>query len=301
MYWQWIDYAASRVPEPKVPLFLNVDESSISTCFTPKKGHVLKTMKTSTRPQTHSDARGAITQICCICNDAAIQSMLPQVFVGNEHCFTRKLLQSMSTYCDQPGNVLLRRRKSSWNSCTLMMEYVVLLASCLLPFAQRQPILLMDVAQCHIGRDVLAKAAELKLWLIFVPSRVTWLLQPCDTHCFYAMKAFLRRAWSQARSAHEGGVVPREAWLKLLFDVSAVFLASRPWAPAFVALGIIGNRRALSSALREVLPAEGCEAPTGQPRLASLKCIFPARHCISYPKLFRAIPGARKFWRLRIV
>jgi hypothetical protein len=43
-------------------------------------------------------------------------------------------------------------------------------------------------------QSVARRAAELGIWLVFVPAKLTFLLQPIDEHIFALYKRFLSKA-----------------------------------------------------------------------------------------------------------
>ena len=62
-----------------------------------------------------------------------------------------------------------------------MCEILELLAAALSNFPGLQPILLLDIAICHISDAGMATAAELNIGLVPVPVGLTHLLQSLDT------------------------------------------------------------------------------------------------------------------------
>jgi hypothetical protein len=132
-----------------------------------------------------------------------------------------------------------------------MNKMLELLADSLLPFLNSfQPILIMDCAPCHLHASTVSRAAALGIWVVYVPARLTWLLQPLDVSTFSAYKAFLRKMYSE--SMQESGQVKKEDWFKMLFAVSTKFLCGRRWTGAFLTTGCMGDRTKLSKDLRSV-------------------------------------------------
>ena len=105
-------------------------------------------------------------------------------------------------------NVILLRRKSGWVNKDFLVKYVKLLAGCLEPFAsQYQPILLWDALPAHCAPSVLRAAGRAGLWVVIVPAKMAWLLQPLDTDVFSRYKQYLRRRYLELLcDAHDGCV-----------------------------------------------------------------------------------------------
>ena len=70
--------------------------------------------------------------------------------------------------------------------------------------ATMQPILSFDAAPLHLQPDVLELLAELDIWWQLVPKKLTWLLQPLDTHGFSKYKRFIRTRWLDTIVAEQG-------------------------------------------------------------------------------------------------
>ena len=75
------------------------------------------------------------------------------------------------------------------------------------------------------------KAAD--IWLIVVPPRLTWRLQPLDTHCFVALKALLHQLYQQARARAGQDHLNLAGFLRCLYIAIKRVLCGRPWARAF--------------------------------------------------------------------
>ena len=54
---------------------------------------------------------------------------------------------------------------------------------------------------------MLRAAGQAGLWVVIVPAKLTWLLQPADTHCFAKYKAFLRKKYLEMSSDSVDGAV----------------------------------------------------------------------------------------------
>jgi hypothetical protein len=227
-----VNWLRNHVEAGKQPVFLNLDETSISYSFHRAKGYFSKHLLKSGRAKTRirkKELRGSVSHVAIIADRPEVQKRLPQVFIGNTHRFTLGLMAEVVG--TTPEFVHLFRRKSSWNNIENMISVLELLAAALAHFPDLQPILALDTVRCHIAPRILSKAAELKLWIAPVPAGLTYLLQPLDVSCFAQYKAFLRSAYRIARMAT--GALSARQWIMLLFQVCTDFLNSTPWAPAF--------------------------------------------------------------------
>lgn len=140
-------------------------------------------------------------------------------------------------------------------------------------------------------------AAELGIWLLVVPPKATYALQPLDTHVFSPYKAFLRRAYRDAKDGQ--GSVSLLAWAMTLVSVCTEFLNSRSWESAFVQTGLLGNRRTerLDRELRD-LPCRLLEPSNAIPQYMTLRSFWPGNRFLPYGQLLNGALG--RALRLRI-
>ena len=138
-----------------------------------------------------SAKRGSLTHVVMICDDTAIQPLLPQMIIGGERLLRVQDLRALEN--EVPKNVLLVRAKSSW----ITVEALVILLQRLRKVLTdnkivKIPILLMDGCPVHIHPQVWRAARRLKIMLCFVPTALTWLLQPLDVKAIRMLKACAR-------------------------------------------------------------------------------------------------------------
>jgi len=283
-FFGWSNWAiAQAIKGGKEPLLINMDETPIPYSFSYGRGTVLKRRKGSdydprcTEKLERKDLRGNITHVAFICNDVAIQPKLPQILIGNQHRFTVKLLRQMEF--KTPGNVYLVRAKSSWMCHGLMLRTLRLLHFCMKDYMDtRQLILIVDVAPCHIHRSIFLLAERLDIYLVFVPAKLTWLLQPCDTHAFLKFKRRLRAEYEEGRLESEDGILTPERWLEAIFEAIRAVLCEGKWAAAFAHNGIAGSQAFISKFVLNNLEWKSIPiAGSSSPAEPALKSLFPLR------------------------
>ena len=227
-----------------------------------------------------SKQRSMILHVGLCTHNSEVQGRLPQIFIGNHRCFTPPLMAAVTQAA--PSKVKFWRMKSSWNTSALMITILTELALALADFPMFQPILVLDCASIHLTAKVLGAASAMCIWMLPVPARCAFLLQPCDTHVFSPHKAFLHNACRSYKN--DNGIVTPEAWARALTNVAIVFMCSRHWLHAFEQTGILGNRDRLSRdlcALQAQLPA----LPVSMPTLAQMREILPRGRQVPYSKL----------------
>ena len=282
----------------KIPLFVGMDETSLAFHFGGGKGTIIskRALPKGRRHKRESgnlaDRRAYVSHLAFITHDSAIQPRLPQIFIGNKDRFPLKLMEALAPH--KPPNVYLWREESSWNNHKLMCRMIHLLVKLLADLlVTHQLILVVDCAKCHIHRTIFACATKLGVRLLYIPAKLTWLLQPADTHAFALLKRRLRERFLQLRIASATGEVSHEAWMKAVFSVVRSVLCGNRWEPAFKAAGLLddglSDRVVTELGWEAVKPVEH-----GLPTQEQLQVLFPKRTRINRDTVLRwAVPKAK--------
>jgi hypothetical protein len=225
-----------------VPLRINVDETSVCLFQGGCKGTVMfrkrKDPPASEPLERASRAkrRACLTHVAFICDRPDIQPSMPQVLIGNEATFLVRDMAALQGLC--PANVHLLRCKSAWNNKAQMMKIIAMLAVALRPHMPLlQPILMMDACRVHCPPEVLYRCLALQIWPVIVPARLTWLLQPLDTHAFQKYKAFLKKVCQAARVAAASRELSVADFVASMCSTIRHVLQGNVWASAFDADG----------------------------------------------------------------
>ena len=227
--------------------------------------------------------RTTLTHIAVVCDDAALQPLLPQVIVANTKTILRK--QLLRLIIESPPNVRLVRRQTSWNTAALQEEVIGWLREALQPFRDRYtPVLLMDAAPVHLASNVLRACVERSIHVIVVPAQMTWLLQPLGTRVFRLYKATFMRAFQTARTRTDTGHLTVAAFLQVVYSTIREVLQGRTWHHAFAACGYtMGQTDVSESVLSELELAQRPQVSSACPDEQQLQYIFP-RNCTIPPR-----------------
>jgi hypothetical protein len=236
-----------------------------------------------------------MTHVAVVCDRADVQLALPQFVVGNERTFLQRDLPVLRH--GAPPNVTLVRQKSAWNNILLTVRIVRALgvalgtARHLLP--NTQALLMLDAAKIHLHPRVLRACRAVGLWLLVIPPRMTFALQPLDAYIFALFKAWLIAAYQAARlrSANLRGDVDIAELLGCVYDAIANVLEQRPWATAFDYCGFGSSQSLLGSNVRRALQLESSAnaAPVLPPSDEQVRVCFPRNYNVQlglYRSLF---------------
>ena len=280
----------ARCTGDKKPLLVNMDETRMLVNYGKQKGlRVLRRslprgLKHKKEQLSSAEEKAGLTYIAFITHDTSVQPKLPQILLGNEHVMTLKLLSDLRQ--TTPGNFRLWRRESSWNNHKVMCQILRLLWQCLKDYLHsHQVILVLDVARSHFHSTSFGLANRLGIRLVYVPGKMTWLLQPLDTHCFSKLKRVLKRKWVDLRVESPSGDLSHAAWFTAVFEVVKKLLCGTRWYPAFRALL---DEADLSARVLEELGWEAPRPVAGEALSEEqLKVIFPKRARVNRASLLK--------------
>ena len=140
----------------------------------------------------------------------------------------------------------------------------------------------MDVCSAHQGPRFLRALARWNIWSgVFIPARTTFLLQPCDTHCFAAFKRFLRTLFEERLLESESGTVDIKSVILDLNRAIRKVIQGKEWTPAFDGNGWSSRQQLLRQTILTSLECSSVpEIPDTLPSLRQFEAIFPKRRWI---------------------
>ena len=175
---------------------------------------------------SRKDIRTAFTLVAFICDDAALQPRLPQVVLAPRGFVLARDAPSIAAR--MPRNIYVVRRRSAWMDLPMMIHVIRLLVEMLQPMLHAiTPVLIMDACKVHFAEPVV------RIMLIIVLARMTWLLQPCDTHAFHRVKLELRSLILEERARAVNGSFDAVSFFECMFNAVRRALQGVSWPRAF--------------------------------------------------------------------
>lgn len=275
-YWQWHRYNESRVRGGARIVLINLDETAVSFAPDLRTGFIVSKTSHQARALVKKQlTRTNVTYVAIVCDDGDIQKHMPHFIIGDKKKISQRSLSQLRL--NAPANVhIVQNETKAWNNHAVMLRILTALGNCFTDSPDLQPVLILDVAQCHIHRSVLDKAKQLGLWLVFVPALITCLVQPLDTHGFFAFKSWLRRQYRALRSQSPNGLVEPFDWLQVLQSAKASFFDARSWVKAFTDTGARQPCMRLTAALnKHFAPALATNAAAAMPTMQDLAFFWP--------------------------
>lgn len=294
--WQWSNFLHAHVPPSEKAVVVNMDETSIRLYQQPGRGYmvqVARRRKRSAKSLTHNVAKGRVlgtfTHVAMICDDDDLQPHLPQFLFINRTQISQAEFDCMQS--EWHPNIHAHRVVNPWMTNDKMKLVLEGLATAVAAHSERRRVVLCaDAHRSHIATSTWKSAAARNIFYFIIPPKLTWALQPCDTHLFAMFKDKLTTTCQHLAIANG-----RRRWditllLKALNTSVSDVLNKRSWRKAFVDLGYCGHQRDVSTrALEKVDLTERPQVPDAIPSLATLKMCFPHRTNIPIGHVFSAV------------
>ena len=110
-----------------------------------------------------------------------------------------------------------------------------------------QIIFTMDTYGCHIAKDTLRCCGRLGMWPHLIPAKMTWALQPLDTHVFAKFKSKLVTTGQELQIAQSNpSTVHWEVMIQAVVKTAQEILCGESWARAFDHTGVGGDMNLVS-------------------------------------------------------
>ena len=299
--WQWNNFLEVQACPGQVVVHINLDETCVKLCPDVQPGAVAvgwhRTKKEAMEREQKADLkarRSALTYVCFVCDDEAVQRSLPQMIIGNERVLPQSVVESLNT--GRQDGIFILRQKSSWLNQESMTRIIALLGACLEDFKTNHFFILsMDACPCHCTPLVARACARAGMRLLYVPASMTSLLQPCDTHVFARLKHFISKKIESKRIASPTGEATILDVVSILCEGVSVVVQGTSWLRAFAHTGLRDNQHGLSQGILRKLQWEQAPViPAQLPSLEQLQKVYRAGAIIPIRDVFKlCLPGAQ--------
>ena len=197
--WQWANHLQATVPPGRRLLFMNLDETYVQYYQGLFRGNLavtkkqwLVTQRPLSQPASRNQLRMGLTHVGLICDEPLVQPLLPQVLIASDSVLTMTVWRAIMPLL--PNWMYLIRMPSKWITQDCLVWIINLIGWSLRAVAHLYDIVLsMDVLGLHYVAKVIAAARANRIRLHFIPGKLTWLLQPLDTHGFSLYKRYLNK------------------------------------------------------------------------------------------------------------
>ena len=295
--WRWTNYLHRCAEGDKQVVLVNFDETSVKLVPEEKPGFLSEaahrlsvTGKPMGRRIARSATRACLTHLAAICTCPDIQKELPHIILIGEKQMSEERFQRLQA--DKPNCVHIWREQKAWVTIAVMQRYVRLLGRCLRAYRRTHRfIVFFDVFAAHIAPALLRNFALHDFWVCLIPARMTWALQPADTHLFATYKRKLAEEWQRRGLVSATGHVQWEGLLAALWRVIEGIMNATDWRRAFASDGLTAGQTLVSSRTlgKLGLAPAGLMVPAEIPTLVDLNAVSPTRREPPLNELFLGV------------
>lgn len=282
VFFRWLYWILATLASDTQPVVINMDETMLSNVKMGKHGVVRNWRQTSTHHLEHVPRDAGMPRIsllATICSDSAVQRDLPQIRLPRRRAKGAVGRSTLAAYAAAGLPQIAYHGGSGWNNAATMSCYLRELRRRVNRSAPDRPVVLvMDDCSIHICDEVLALCKKLRIAVAIIPSRMTWVLQPLDTHVFAQLKADIRRTVFSAIAAGTTGKLAAGERIRLHGQSIRRILVERDWSSVVERAGLKGPGYELRPAVSELLEGADLTArlPTAQ-ELADTLQVPPRR------------------------
>ena len=259
IYLRWMGWHRSRNSGKN--LFVNMDETSLSSIRGETRGNMHASRKRAPSRQCWLGRATPVplqipktTLLATVCSDESYQAYLPQIRLPR--CPTGKIAGREDRAALSAAEAPLEIWHGTRGTVTtpVLLRYMNTLRRKLDRLGnQRRIILLLDASPVHISKRCIEAAHTHGFALAFVPARLTWLLQPLDTHVFANLKRDIRRKHADMCIQSPDGAVSRAMAIRAHHRAIQQEITNRPWARKMARVGATGTTSSLRPELQTLV------------------------------------------------
>ena len=167
--------------------------------------------------------------IASICSDPEVQKCLPQIRLPRTKNGQVPSKPTLDNYAAAGTSQITWHGSAGFASGRILLWYLSRVAKAVRAARPGAAILLVwDCCPVHICQNVLAAAKRLRIGVVIVPGRMTWALQPLDTHVFAVLKNCTRRKIFEAKAKDGRSTLPPSVCIRIHGDAVRETLVE-PW------------------------------------------------------------------------
>lgn len=253
IFFRWMAYELAGVPHDGHVLVINMDETMLSAVKTRKVGNAVNTMAApvaSTTVVRKSARLPRTSYIASVCSCAALQKILPQVRLVRGSLEKPPSRPVLDAYAAAGFPQIARHGGTGWASADILVWWLRTLVSAVrLARPGIQIILVLDDAPSHIAEVFLKACARYSVRVVVVPAKMTWCLQPLDTHVFSKLKHRIREYEFALQAATSTARIPPLERVRLHGQAIKNVVVDEDWSVTLSRSGLTAGMAAARPAL----------------------------------------------------
>ena len=194
-----------------------------------------------------------LTHVGVICDVPVVQPLLPQILIAPKNVLTKRDLAAVRAAMPEPIYVI--HKKTKWVNSKILVWLMQMIHWSLRHVRGLYDVVIMlDVLAVHFCPELLQCMDTLSFRYMFIPAKLTWLIQPCDTHCFALYKRFLKLIVLRHRARSRFSEVPAvPVWFQFIADTIVHHMNQRSWVAAFRENGFGDSQMQVSAFIKRHL------------------------------------------------
>lgn len=255
VFFRWFRWAAESMTGAEV-IVVNMDETNLGNVRPSSKGNL--TSSSGVAHVAHAIVRRQrpvprTSLIASICSDGALQRILPQVRLPSGCRDKIPGCAVQTAYAKAGPPQVARHGGTGWVGASVLRWWLPALRRAVTTERPGARILLVwDCAPTHISAEVLEVAKRLGIRVVLIPCKMTWRLQPLDTHVFSRLKHCMRTLEFAARAHAPRGTLPPLRKVELQGDAIRTTLVETSWARTVQRSGLSPRPGVVRDSLKEL-------------------------------------------------
>lgn len=268
VFLRWMRWVLAELSAIGAPVVVNMDETLMSNIGLDKKGVVANMRRCAASAGVQAKRMRPLPRtslLAAISNDVSVQRALPQLRLPRRMGAQAATRPQLDAYGSAGAPQMAMHGGSGWNNTAVMKIWCRALRKAVSTVAPGRPlVLVMDDCSIHICDEIVAQCTRLRIALCIVPARMTWLLQPLDTHVFSRLKAALRKNMFEALAARGAGSLSTAATVRLQGSTIRQVIVDGDWSEVMSRAGLSDVGGELRPSLRDMLGSQdtGAACPT---------------------------------------
>ena len=257
---RWCLWLLRGVLAGQAVVVVNMDETGVSNVKDSKHGNIVTraeqgTLDNSTNAKQSPSARCSL--MAAITDDAVLQSVLPQVFLPRRRKDRLPTQETKRVFAEAGSPIEAWHGSSGYVTTPVIIAYMTRLRRAV---RQVRPnavlVLVFDPCGAHVNARVFRHARCLGIHIILIPGRMTWLLQPLDSHVFAQFKRWLRTALQKERMQATNGCLNWTSTMRITAEAVRAVLVQKDWSAVMQKSGLTQAETPLRINLQQAVAQE---------------------------------------------
>ena len=198
-----------------------------------------------------------MTLMAAVCNKTEMQATLPQVLLPKHPGRTNPSKKLLATWEATGAPIQVWHGTDGWVNAPTMTRWLQTIRSWVNEKNPRMDIvLIMDCFSVHTSKRTLMTCRRLNINVVFVPARMTWLLQCLDTDVFAPLKKEIRRETAMRELASDSGLIRPVEHIEAIGVAIHHILVERNWSMHLNKVGagqdLLGLRNSLNNLVKHM-------------------------------------------------